>query len=132
MTSNKVQPLNISCEDEHSRKSCISKAWSALFSSTITDSVEEVYEKIGIKDASKEEEIKRIVVEGVCTVSVWNILWQCVGIFLGMVAVLVGFVFWPTDNVFLDPQNWYQCVLQCGFVWIGQLFIMSHSYQCSL
>ena len=124
MTSNKVHPLSKNWEEQNIVKSFIINAWGAVFSSTITDSVEEVYEKIGIKNAKREEEIKKIVVDGVCTVSVWNILWQFVGICLGLVAVLIGFVFWPTDNIFLEPQSWYQCVLQCGFVWIGQLVLL--------
>ena len=118
--NNKVHPLDNTIEAHPPPITCISRAWSNLFSSTIEDSVVEVYEKISIKNAKKEAEIKEIIVNGVCTASFWNILWQITGIGLGALGVLVGFVFWPADNVFMEPQKWYQCVLQCGSVWIGQ------------
>ena len=121
ITNNTVRPLDNNL-DFHPPppRFCISRAWSNLFSSTIEDSVAEVYEKISIKNTRREAEIKRIVVDGVCTVSFWNILWQIAGVGLGVVGVLLGFVFWPSDNVFMEPQKWYQCVLQCGSVWTGQ------------
>ena len=118
--NNKVHPLDNTIDAHPPPKTCISRAWSNLFSSTIEDSVVEVYEKISIKNDKREAEIKEIIVNGVCTVSFWNILWQITGIGLGALGVLVGFVFWPADNVFMEPQKWYQCVLQCGSVWIGQ------------
>ena len=120
ITNSKVYPLDNNLVLEGSNENCICRAWRSLFSSTIKESVAEVYEKISLKNARREAEIEKIVVDGVCTGSLWNILWQIAGIVLGGLGVFIGFVFWPTDNVFMEPQKWYQCVLQCGFVWIGQ------------
>ena len=118
----KISNNKVHSEGKGGEKSCLRKVWTVVFSSTIKETVDEVYDKIATNNARREEEIRQIVVEGVCTVSLWNLLWQSAGICLGMLAVMAGFVFWPTDNVFLEPHRWYQCVLQCGVVWIGQCF----------
>ena len=48
------------------------------------------------------------------------LLWAGFGPLLGILAVLVGFVLWPTENVFLHPDHWFECMLQCGVVWMGE------------
>ena len=35
-----------------------------------------------------------------------------------MIMVFIGFVLWPIGDVFADPSLWYECMLQCGLVWI--------------
>ena len=49
------------------------------------------------------------------------LLWAGFGPLLGTLAVLVGFVLWPTENVFLHPNHWFECMLQCGVCWMGEL-----------
>ena len=68
----------------------------------------------------REEEMQGIVMEGRGGVRVKALLWAGFGPLLGTLAVLVGFVLWPTENVFLHPDHWFECMLQCGVVAMGK------------
>ena len=115
----KVHPLGD--EDFEENKSLIGKIWNAVFAPTIKETLEQADEKFENFVTKRENEINSIVRDGKCSLPWWYFLWVFVGIGLGIVAVCIGFVFWPTDNVFLEPEKWYQCVLQCGLVWIGKI-----------
>lgn len=94
----------------------------SIFASTIKQTLEEAKELNDDLCTKREEEMESIVVHRNCSVSWWNLLWGLVGTVLGMAAVFIGFVLWPTENVFLHPDHWYECMLQCGIVWIGSNF----------
>ena len=68
----------------------------------------------------REEEMQGIVMEGRRGAGVKALLWAGFGPLLGTLSVLGGFVLWPTENVFLHPGHWYQCMLQCGVFPIGE------------
>ena len=61
-----------------------------------------------------------IVMEGGRGGGARALLWAGFGPLLGTLAVLVGFVLWPTENVFLHPDHWFECMLQCGVVAMGK------------
>ena len=69
---------------------------------------------------NRKNAIEAIVLHQNCDVSWWNLMWALVGIVLGLAAVVVGFVLWPTENVVLHAGYWYECMLQCGIVWMGK------------
>jgi len=77
----------------------------------------------------REEEIKAIIMEGKCLIPWWKSLWMFVGSILGCASTLAGFVLWPTDNVFIFPDKWWQCMIQCAFIWNGILtfFMVSNT-----
>ena len=60
-----------------------------------------------------------IVIERRGGIGARALLWAGFGPLLGTLAVLVGFVLWPTENVFLHPNHWFECMLQCGVCWMG-------------
>ena len=120
--TNKVYPLVSGVIGEENDKSCINKTWDALFASTIKESLDEVDDKIENLCTSRKEEIERIVRDGQCSVPARYFLWIFAGIGMGIAAVFVGFVFWPRDNVFLHQEYWYQCLLPCILVWMGESF----------
>ena len=68
----------------------------------------------------REEEMQGIVMGGRRGGGARALLWAGFGPLLGTLAVLVGFVLWPTENVFLHPDHWFECMLQCGVVAMGQ------------
>ena len=61
-----------------------------------------------------------IVMEGRRGARARTLLWAGFGPLLGTLSVLGGFVLWPTENVFLHPGHWYQCMLQCGVFPMGE------------
>ena len=61
-----------------------------------------------------------IVMEGRGGAGVKALLWAGFGPLLGTLSVLGGFVLWPTENVFLHPDHWYECMLQCGVFPMGE------------
>ena len=96
------------------------KKWgTAIFSSPIHETLQEAKENHDIVRARRQKLMASIVMDGKCRASWWNMLWCLVGTGLGMSAVFIGFVLWPTENIFSHPDQWYQCMLQCGIVWIG-------------
>ena len=68
----------------------------------------------------REEEMQGIVMEGGRGGGARDLLWAGFGPLLGTLAVLGAFVLWPTENVFLHPDQWYQCMLQCGIFPTGE------------
>ena len=133
---NKIQPLDIQFlenkqfnqtdiekkQEQQTESSFFGKIWRSIFASTIKETLEEAeknYEELCLK---RELEMESIVLYKKCSVPWLNMLWGLVGTLLGMVAVFIGFVLWPTENVFLHPDHWYECMLQCGIVWVGKLF----------
>ena len=148
---NRVQPLDIhdlenklfnyrdiEKKEENNESSCFVQIWQSIFASTIKETLEEARENYEELCTKRELEMKSIVLHKKCSVPWLNILWGLVGTLLGMVAVFIGFVLWPTENVFFHPDHWYECMLQCGIVWVGKLLpeINTHyssfsSYMCS-
>ena len=37
---------------------------------------------------------------------------------------------WPTKNVFHHPDHWYECMLQCGVVWMGEFYRLVGLFFC--
>ena len=37
---------------------------------------------------------------------------------------------WPTKNVFHHPDRWYECMLQCGVVWMGEFYRLVGLFFC--
>ena len=92
-----------------------------IFASTIKQTLEEAKANYDDLCSRREAEMESIVLHRKCSVPWKNLLWGLVGSVLGTIAVFTGFVLWPTENVFLHPQHWYECMLQCGIVWVGKL-----------
>ena len=114
MKINRVQPMAETVSSS-------SGFWEKIFSSNIRETLDESNEMcINLRHA-REEELKNIVNDQRCSSSYWTFLWPLAGSCLGMIFVLLGFVFWPTENLFLHPDTWWHCVLQCGFVWMGEM-----------
>jgi hypothetical protein len=101
--------------------SFLSQIWNTVFASTIHQSLAEAKENYDDLCSKREAEMESIVLHKKCSVPLVNMLWGLVGTVLGMTAVFIGFVLWPTENVFLHPDHWYECMLQCGIVWVGKL-----------
>ena len=122
INNNKVHPLDSEASSPTSGwlSRCISW-WNSLFKSTILISYEEAKANYKDKSIRRDSQLNYIIDQGGCPISFMNVLWAFPGIVLGMAFVLIGFVFWPTENVFQYPNTWWICVLQCGFVWIGKL-----------
>ena len=116
----KIHPLGVA-DFEENKSFITGKIWNAVFAPTIKETLEQADEKFDNLVTQREHEINSIVLDGKCSLPWWYFLRVFVGIGLGIVAVCIGFVFWPTDNVFIEPDKWYQCVLQCGLVWIGKI-----------
>ena len=70
--------------------------------------------------AARQREMREIVMEGKCQIPWWKALWAVAGSVLGCISTLAGFVLWPTDNVFIFPEKWWQCMIQCAFIWNGE------------
>ena len=68
----------------------------------------------------REEEMQGIVMEGGRGARARALLWAGFGPLLGTLAVLLGFVLLPTKNVFLHPDHWYECMLQCSVIPMGE------------
>ena len=96
------------------------KIWRGIFASTINQTLEEVEDHHSILCIQRKEEMESIVLHNYCSVSLWNLLWGLVGAAIGIVVVIIGFVLWPTENVFLHPDGWYECMLLCAVVWMGK------------
>ena len=92
-----------------------------IFASTIKETLEEAEETYDGVCAKRKTQIEDILLHEKCSISPWNYLWGLVGPLLGMIFVFIGFVLWPTVNVFKHPSHWYECMLQCGIVWVGEL-----------
>ena len=133
MHTNKVYPLDVQkLENELFQKhkeeeeetveelSFFCNIWNIIFASTIKDSLQEANMKYEDLCEKREMEMESIVMKRKCSVPWYKALWGIVGTVLGMVAVFIGFVLWPTENVFLHPDHWYECMLQCGIVWVGK------------
>ena len=114
-------PKNLEEEEIQNESSLLRQILNTIFASTIKQTLEEVKENYDDLCTRREEEMKGIVLRNRCTVSLKNLMWSLVGTVLGMIAVFIGFVLWPTENVFLHPDHWYECMLQCGIVWVGEL-----------
>ena len=110
-------------ENINKKLSCLSQIWNTIVASTIRQSLEEAKENYDDLCTKREAEMESIVLHKKCSVSWVNMLWGLVGTVLGMTAVFIGFVLWPTENVFLHPDHWYECMLQCGIVWVGKLVV---------
>ena len=132
--ADKIQPLDIqdlenklfyqTNKEENNinqESSCLSQIWNTIFASTIHQSLEEAKDNYDDLCSKREAEMESIVLHKKCSVPWVNMLWGLVGMVLGMTAVFIGFVLWPTENVFLHPDHWYECMLQCGIVWVGKL-----------
>ena len=128
----KIQPLNSKfLEDKFFRRnykddkkdvedvSITKKILQAIFASTIHQTLEEAEDHHNDICTQREKEMESIALHQYCSVSWWYLLWALVGPAIGIAAVFIGFVLWPTENVFLHPDHWYECMLQCGVVWIG-------------
>ena len=116
-------PKDLEEEERQTKSSLWKQILSAIFASTIKQTLEEVRENYEDLCTRREVEMKGIVLRNRCTVPLMNMMWGLVGTVLGMIAVFIGFVLWPTENVFLHPDHWYECMLQCGIVWVGELHI---------
>ena len=91
---------------------------------TKEDTFEETTEKINLILTKRDEkQLEMILGDKNIGINWLSFLWPIVGICLGMTFVLLGFVFWPTSNVFTSPESWWDCVLQCGVVWMGKIYI---------
>ena len=42
----------------------------------------------------------------------------------GFCLVVTGFVIWPSSNILLLPNAWYECMLQCGILWCGKKLLI--------
>ena len=93
---------------------------SGIFCSHISQSLEEARIAQEAACSRREEEMQGIVMEGGRGGGARALLWAGFGPLLGTLAVLVGFVLWPTENVFLHPDHWFECMLQCGVVAMGK------------
>ena len=114
-------------EEVQNKSSFFGQIWQSIFVSTIKETLEEARDKYEELCTKRELEMESIVLHKKCSVPWLNILWGLVGTLLGMVAVFIGFVLWPTENVFLHPDHWYECMVQCGIVWVGKLFPKPYS-----
>ena len=114
-------PKNLEEEESQNKSSLWKQILSTIFASTIKQTLDEVRENYDYLCKRCEVEMKGIVLRNSCTVPLKNLMWGLVGTVLGMIAVFIGFVLWPTENVFLHPDHWYECMLQCGIVWVGEL-----------
>ena len=94
--------------------------WSGIFGCHIPQTLEEARTEQEIACRRREEEMQGIVLERRCGAGARALLWTGFGPLQGTLAVLVGFVLWPTENVFLHPNHWFECMLQCGVVWMGE------------
>ena len=147
MTKNKVQPLSyqedkvhpfIHHEEEKNNEDiCFVKLFkgmeiffknscnvtfdiSGIFCAHICQSLEEAKKEQEADCSRREEEMQGIVLERRGGIGARALLWAGFGPLIGTLAVLVGFVLWPTENVFLHPDHWFECMLQCGVVWMGE------------
>ena len=91
-----------------------------IFCSHMSQSLEEARLAQEAACSRREEEMKGIVMERRGGIGARALLWAGFGPLLGTLAVLVGFVLWPTENVFLHPNHWFECMLQCGVCWMGE------------
>ena len=114
-------PKNLEEEEIQNESSLWRQILRTIFASTIKQTLEEVKDNYDELCTRREVEMKGIVLRNRCTVPLKNLMWSLVGTVLGMIAVFIGFVLWPTENVFLHPDHWYECMLQCGIVWVGEL-----------
>lgn len=105
---------------------------SGIFCSHISQSLEEAKAEQEEVEANRQEEMREIVTERRCGAGAQHLLWGAAGPLLGTTAVLVGFVLWPTENVFLHPAHWFECMLQCGVVWMGECHEKVGDYLSSL
>ena len=110
--ADKIHPLDIqdlennlfyqkNKKEENIKKelTCVSQIWNTIFASTIRQSLEEAKENYDDLCTKREAEMESIVLHKTCSVSWLNMLWGLVGTVLGMTAVFIGFVLWPTENV---------------------------------
>ena len=91
-----------------------------FFEPFTADTLEETQEKMEVACSKRKAAIDYIVSEGKSKISSMYMAWVVGGIVMGLATVSLGFVFWPTDNVFIHPGKWYQCLLQCGIIWMGK------------
>ena len=94
---------------------------SGIFCAHICQSLEEAKKEQEAACCRREEEMQGIVMERRGGIGARALLWAGFGPLIGTLAVLVGFVLWPTENVFLHPNHWFECMLQCGVCWMGEL-----------
>ena len=138
--SDKVCPISVkelkkelnyveeSKKEEQRQPAFSSCFWREIFSSTVVETLEEAQKQHTNLSDYRKIEMENIVLRGSCSVSWYRGLWGLIGSLLGICAVFVGFVLWPTENVFLHPEHWYECMLQCGIVWMGKFIHANLSF----
>jgi hypothetical protein len=77
----------------------------------------------------RNEELESIVLDQKCSISWWNLLWCLLGLVLNVAVVVLTFSIWPTQNVFIHQEYWYQCILQCAIIYTGKLDYFLRSYK---
>ena len=133
----KVHPLDESPGEEGGAVSIFKKIGN-IFSSAPPVTLKEETKSFRDLCRNRKNAIEAVVLHTQCPVSWWNGMWAFLGIVMGTAAVFVGFVLWPTENVVLHADHWYECMLQCGIVWMGKYLLLlmgasgqiTHVFQC--
>ena len=120
--ANKIYPLGIkNTEDKKIEEN--SSIWNSVFGSSIHLTLDEADELNDDHRKKRDDEMESIVLHGKCSVSWWHSLWGVLGTVMGLAAAMGGIIMLPTGNVFIDPSYWYECMLQCGILWIGNILV---------
>ena len=118
MRINQVRPMFEAEDDSYT-------LWDKLFRSSIKFTIQEADEKSKKASLERENKLMDILYYQTCSVSYWNFLWLFAGPVLGMTLVLIGFVYWPNENLFVHPHRWWDCILQCSIVYMGEIFSLT-------
>ena len=101
--------------------SIFTKIWKLLNVSAINKELDDEEMDDFSLQTKRKEELEAIVLDQKCSISWWNLLWCLLGIVLNVAVVVLTFSIWPTQNVFLHQEYWYQCILQCSIIYTGKI-----------
>ena len=101
--------------------SIFKKIWKLLNVSAINKELDDEEMDDFSLQTKRKEELESIVLDQNCSISWWNLLWCLLGILLDVAVVVLTFSIWPTQNVFIHQEYWYQCILQCSILYTGKL-----------
>ena len=101
--------------------SIFKKIWKLLNVSAINKELDDEEMDDFSLQTKRKEELESIVLDQNCSISWWNLLWCLLGIVLNVAVVVLTFSVWPTQNVFIHQEYWYQCILQCSIIYTGKI-----------
>ena len=101
--------------------SIFTKIWKLLNVSAINKELDDEEMDDFSLQTKRKEELESIVLDQNCSISWWNLLWCLLGIVLNVAVVVLTFSVWPTQNVFIHQEYWYQCIVQCAIIYTGNI-----------